>query len=227
LISNPSLYSTLIFDCDGVVLNSNVIKTEAFYSTALSWGESAADELVSYHISHGGISRYQKFHYFLTTILPRHYPGAVPGLDGPAFDDLLLSYSSAVRSRMLTCDIAEGLESFRSTTANIPWLIVSGGDQDELRDIFTTRGISSLFDGGIFGSPDTKDIILEREFRLGHIEKPALFLGDSRYDYEASSKAGVDFVFVSCWTEMPDWRLFVSGNEIASVQNISDLSCIC
>jgi len=31
-------YKTLIFDCDGVILNSNKIKTQAFYDVAKIYG---------------------------------------------------------------------------------------------------------------------------------------------------------------------------------------------
>lgn len=55
-------------------------------------------------------------------------------------------------------------------------LIVSGGDQAELRDVFSQRGISEWFDGGIFGSPDSKDEILARELANGNIDQPALFV---------------------------------------------------
>jgi len=51
-----------------------------------------------------------------------------------------------------------------------------------LREVFTQRDLAPLFDGGIFGSPDTKDSILSRELANGNIQPPALFLEDSRYD---------------------------------------------
>lgn len=49
--------TTLVFDCDGVVLNSNRIKTEAFRVVAAPYGDAAAGALVQYHLAHGGISR--------------------------------------------------------------------------------------------------------------------------------------------------------------------------
>ena len=64
-------YRTLVFDCDGVVLDSNRVKTEAFHAAALPYGEEAAAELVAYHVAHGGISRYRKFEYLLQQILGR------------------------------------------------------------------------------------------------------------------------------------------------------------
>ena len=42
-------YKTIIFDCDGVILNSNNIKKDAYYKVALShYGEESANFLVEY-----------------------------------------------------------------------------------------------------------------------------------------------------------------------------------
>ena len=59
-------YNTIIFDCDGVILNSNFQKIEAYRNTALAYGASKlqAEELVAHHVELTGISRYVKFKYF-------------------------------------------------------------------------------------------------------------------------------------------------------------------
>ena len=62
-------YKSFIFDCDGVILNSNKIKSNAFYEVASKYGKKEAKKLVNYHINNGGISRYKKFEYFSNNIL--------------------------------------------------------------------------------------------------------------------------------------------------------------
>lgn len=208
-------YQTLVFDCDGVVLNSNRLKTEAFRAAALPWGQAAGEALVAYHVANGGVSRYAKFTYFLDHILPDYAPDAVPGRDGPDMQTLLDSYAQAVRAGLMSCEVAEGLQALRAATSQSRWLIVSGGDQSELRDIFAARGLDKYFDGGIYGSPDTKDTIIARELARGNIIHPALFLGDSRYDLQAARTAGLDFMFVSKWTELSEWRTFVDRANIS------------
>ena len=210
-----SRYNTLVFDCDGVVLDSNRVKTRAFYEAALPYGESAAQKLVEYHVSHGGISRYKKFALFLAEM--------TDGRSGPGLEDLLESYATRVREGLMSCDIAPGLKELREATSDARWLIVSGGDQMELRDIFAARDIGDYFDAGIFGSPDTKDEILARELSQGTITGDALFLGDSTYDHQASTAAGLDFVFVSDWTEVPGWDTWCAENGIASVGSLREL----
>ncbi|WP_271912222.1 HAD family hydrolase [Vreelandella alkaliphila] len=211
-------YRTLVFDCDGVVLNSNRVKTDAFYQTALPYGEAAAQALVDYHVQNGGISRYLKFAYFLEHIVARDPKG-------PELGKLLARYAEEVIGGLKYCDIAPGLTELRANSA-ARWLIVSGGDQSELREVFTVRGIASLFDGGIFGSPDTKDAILTRELMVGNIQFPALFLGDSKYDFHAATQAGLAFIFLHGWSEVSDWKLWADQQRIVTCHSLADLACI-
>lgn len=214
-------YLTLIFDCDGVVLNSNRIKTTAFYQAALPYGEEAAVALAEYHVAHGGVSRYKKFDHFLEHIAPKH----ISCQQGPGLDELLHVYAVNVREGLLNCEIAPGLEALRRKTTGARWLIVSGGDQAELRDVFAARGLAGFFDGGIFGSPDTKDEILARELTNGNIQQPALFLGDSKYDYQAATAARLDFVFLSAWSEVEDWVTWSTSLGLNISHSIESLAC--
>lgn len=212
-------YKTLVFDCDGVILNSNKVKTEAFYQSSLAYGEQAAQALVEYHIANGGISRYKKFAYFLDEIVPT----LAPKVSEQSLEALLERYAEIVLQGLLTCEVAEGLEELRSKTSDAKWLIVSGGDQAELRYVFNERGLAKYFDGGIFGSPDTKDQILEREINNSNIQQSALFLGDSKYDYLAASSAGLDFVFLTGWTEVESYKKWCISNSLIKFDSIKDI----
>ena len=191
-------YQTLIFDCDGVILNSNKIKTQAFYDVAKVYGHKPAQILKDYHIQNGGISRYKKFEYLLTNILQKP-------IKKQELSELLSNFSKEVKKALLICEVASNIKEFRDKTRNTKWLIVSGGDQAELREIFEQRGLSNYFDGGIFGSPDDKDVILKNETKNRNIIGKSLFLGDSMYDYQAANTAKMDFIFISKWTEVSNW----------------------
>lgn len=207
---NLKKYQTIVFDCDGVILDSNKVKTTAFYEAALPYGNEAAERLVKHHVENGGISRYEKFEWFLLHVVKKPSDSAL--------DELLNSYAEKVRAGLLSCDIANGLAKLRSLTAHCNWLIVSGGDQIELRDIFQKRELSQFFNGGIFGSPDNKIDILKREMNNGNISKNALFIGDSRYDHISAKSADIDFLFVNYWTEFQGWQSYCQSNNI----NVAD-----
>lgn len=208
-------YATLVFDCDGVVLDSNRIKSDAFYQATSPYGDVAAQAMVDHHVANGGVSRYKKFAYFLENII-------APTQAGPDLEALLNAYASHVREGLLNCPIAPGLEALRQKVPDARWLIVSGGDQAELREVFFQRNLANFFDGSIFGSPDTKDEILERELAIGNITQPALFLGDSKYDYQAARAAGLDFVFLNAWSEVEDWQSWTTTESISVWHNIYD-----
>jgi phosphoglycolate phosphatase-like HAD superfamily hydrolase len=211
-------YKTIVFDCDGVVLDSNITKIDSYFRTAKKLGgtSSQAQALVDHHVKLGGISRYLKFVWYLEEELER--PATKE-----AVQEYLDAFGLAVKKGLMTCKIADGLQALRETTIHANWLIVSGGDQEEIRDLFEKRELAALFDGGIFGSPDNKDEILAREKKNGNIQMPALFIGDSKYDYESSTLAGLDFVFLSDWTDMPDWKAFCKKHQIHVCQNIKSL----
>jgi phosphoglycolate phosphatase-like HAD superfamily hydrolase len=216
--SKPAIknYKTLVFDCDGVLLNSNKVKTQAFYDCALPYGEAAAQSLVDYHVNNGGISRYKKFDYFLRTVLGKSV------YDDAELGNLLDTYAHYAKQGLLNCEVAEGLENLRKALPEAQWLVVSGGDQAELREVFEQRKLAHYFNGGIFGSPDNKDDILARE--AGHnIRMPAVFIGDSRYDYEAANRAGLDFIFVKEWSEFKEYPLYFHNKEIEMIVSIACL----
>lgn len=211
-------YQALAFDCDGVLLDSNRIKTEAFYSAASVYGHEAAQALVDYHVRHGGISRYRKFAYLFSDIL--HRKG-----DGCEQKALLTQYAALVRNGLLKCEVAPGLSDLREALPHSRWLVVSGGDQVELREVLAARGVAGYFDGGIFGSPDAKDQILLRELASGNIPVPALFLGDSRFDYQCATQVGMDFVFLSNWSEFQEWPVFFAERPVPVKGSLADLLC--
>ena len=62
-------YKTWIFDCDGVILDSNQVKSRAFYDTALPYGTNVAEKFLTYHREFGGVSRFEKFRYLFADIL--------------------------------------------------------------------------------------------------------------------------------------------------------------
>ena len=209
-------YQTLVFDCDGVVLNSNKIKTKAFYEATKHFGHEPAQALVDYHVANGGISRYAKFEYFITQILQQSFDEAL-------YQDLLERFATAVKQGLMNCEVAEGLDQLKAQTPNANWLIVSGGDQQELRDVFAARDLAKYFEGGIFGSPEAKEVILGREINNNNISLPALFLGDSKYDYLAASQAELDFIFISGWSEVKKPLLEVDS-ELIILTSLEELS---
>jgi len=212
---NIEQYSTIVFDCDGVLLDSNRVKSNAFYKASICYGKTIAESLVEYNAENGGISRINKFKYLLNHLIK-------PNQKGPTLEQLLDSFAAEIQTGMLSCKVAPGINELKEKTISSKWMIVSGGLQTELHDIFNLIGMYELFDGGIFGSPDSKTDILEREVKNGNIKFPALYIGDSKYDHFASNKVGLDFIFLSDWSEFKDWENYFD-KSVKVFGNISQL----
>ena len=214
-------YKSLIFDCDGVVLNSNQAKTNAFRKVFEKYNKNAVDEFIEYHRRNGGVSRYIKIENFLKNILPKYYKNRESNEDELSM--LLKSYSNKCKESLLKCEITKDLSSLRKITGNIPWLIISGGDQFELREVFNKKGLTSLFNGGIFGSPEKKIDIIKREITNGIIQFPALMLGDSKLDHIAAKSNNIDFLFVYKWTDFESYNDYCICNSINTIESVSDI----
>ena len=117
-------FNTVIFDCDGVILNSNKIKTNGFYEATRNFGEEEAKELLKFHQQNGGISRNIKFEHFFKRILKENY-----------FNDLqetLNKYSSISENQLKGCQYSKNLTNLRRNHSKQKWLVLSGSNQEEL-----------------------------------------------------------------------------------------------
>ena len=61
---NIAKYDFYIFDCDGVILDSNNLKSRAYAEALTAEPLELVLEFVEYHKENGGISRYEKFKYY-------------------------------------------------------------------------------------------------------------------------------------------------------------------
>ena len=220
---NFQSYKSILFDCDGVILNSNHIKTKAFEEIARPYGSEICKNLVNYHIKNGGISRHQKLSYFVNEILKDF-----PAKSRPSISYLIDQYSERVKSSLLKCEHVCCLDALRKISPNSPWFIVSGGDQLELHYVFKQLELEQYFNGGIWGSPASKEEIFSDLVNNNAIKYPALYLGDSKYDYVASQKFGLDFIFVEKWSDLTakEIQYFKSINNIKSISTVKELTII-
>jgi len=203
-------YKTWVFDCDGVLIDSNLIKTEAFRHVALPYGQEAAQKLTDYHRRHGGLSRYKKLEYLLGTILGMtDYAGEL--------EQGLAEFSKYTLARLGDCPEAPGLRKFLdSLPPGSRRYVVSGGKTEEVRAVLEHKGLAAYFDA-IFGSPGSKDAALTQIEATGGLPRPALYFGDARLDYEVANRFGLDFVFMYGMTQLPDWQEFFADKKAVRI----------
>lgn len=209
-------YDTFVFDCDGVILNSNNYKSEAFFKSTLKYGKENAKKFKNYHIKNGGISRNIKFKYFFETILKKKDYSK-------DLDEAINVYSDIVKIDLEKSDITPNLSQLKKKYKKQNWLVVSGSNQNELQQVFKKRKIDKYFDSGIYGSPKDKITILNELRSASTLKKKTIYFGDSLYDYECSKKCNIDFCFVSKWSELKDWKDIFRNKDIKTISSLEDL----
>ena len=177
----------LVFDFDGVILESADIKTRAFRELFAPYPDRLA-AIVAYHEANAGISRFLKFRH-----IHEHILGRPLGLDEER--GLGERFSALVVEEVIRCPFVPGaLECLQAYSREYPLFLASGTPEDELHRLVEARSLSAFF-RGIYGSPKGKAAIIEEI--LAVTAKPSaavLFVGDGRSDYEAAKAAGVAFV---------------------------------
>ena len=211
-------YQTVIFDCDGVVLNSNFIKAKCFYLSVKDLGDKLAKDFINYHKNQGGLSRLKKYDYLIDNILPKYK--IIVKDKKLLHKELISKYESLLKSQILKADLSPFLIKLREQNNSVDWIMISGSDQIELREILKKKGIYEFFNLGIFGSPSTKESLIKKNIIQNKIKFPAIFLGDSKLDYYSAKKYEIDFIFLYEWTDLSNWEKFCSENSINYAKNL-------
>ena len=203
---DPRDIDAVFFDFDGVLVESNEVKIDAFRRLYEPFGTDVVDQVIAEHVRHEGVSRVVKLERF-----HREFLGIVLDEDGLA--DLAQTYSEMVEDVVVACDAVPGaVEALDVWAKHCPLYVVSGTPQDELRRIAQRRGLDGYF-ATVFGSPRVKpDIVGDELSRIGVQADRVLFVGDSLTDYDCAVAVGTRFL-----GRVPPWRQsrFPDDTEVA------------
>lgn len=211
-----SKYKTWFFDCDGVLLDSNQLKSESFYEVALPYGKENAQALVEYNKRLGGVTRFEKFRYFFETILEKKS-------FEKELENALNNFSTLVCEKLISCPETSGVRDFLdSLPTDTKKYVVSGGAQSEIQYVFKQRSLDTYFNS-IYGGPDSKELIMSNRVKSSGMEYPAVFIGDSCYDYEVATRFNLDFFFMTQHTEFTDWSSYFVDKDVVITKNLTCL----
>lgn len=177
----------LVFDFDGVIVESTEIKTEAFKELFSQFPDQLG-AIIRHHKENEGVSRYKKFKFIHEKLLNIPYSPEIE-------KELDQKFKKSVLDRIKKCPFVKGaLEFIEDYCAKYPLYIVSGTPDDELKEIVNERWLTKYFTS-VFGSKKTKseclDMIIDRE----QIQPGALlFIGDALSDYHAAADKKTLFI---------------------------------
>jgi len=180
------MIKAVIFDFDGVILDSAEIKTIAFGELFPEHPEESA-KLLKYHMENMGISRYTKFRYFYETLLNTQYDESLDDVLGKRFSDIVLE-------KVLKSPFVPGAKTFLDNkTEDILFYIATGTPQNEIEYILKQRDLTQYFDG-VYGTPMLKeDIISKIMLDSGLTNEEIIFIGDAMSDLKSAKAHNLHF----------------------------------
>ncbi len=200
-----------IFDFDGVLCNSNSLKTKCL-KTAVEKNVSleAANDFENHHLINGGISRYVKY----KRIIEKYK------CNQGIYEIMLSDASKLLKKEFLSLNLVNKAEIIFKDFFNSgdKLFIASGGDEEEIKGLCNRWGITKYFDG-IFGSPKKKKSIC-REIKEKYMGNQIKMYGDSRYDYECAVNINAEFIFVSQYADSKEWFKEEMGQKVISFEEI-------
>lgn len=194
----PQDVDAVFFDFDGVIVESNEVKIEAFRRMYEPYGAAVVERVVVEHLRQEGVSRVVKLRRFHAEFLGIE-------LDGDGLAELAQAYSAMVEDVVVGCNGVPGaVEALEAWAGHCPLYVVSGTPQEELRRIAERRGLSGYF-RTVYGSPRVKTDIVGTELaEIGVVPGRTLFVGDSTTDYDCAQAVGTHFLGrVPRWRESP------------------------
>lgn len=186
--SNNKQLKTIIFDFDGVILDSMSIRLDGFREIFKEHGEEPFNRFIPYHLANGGVSRFVKIRYFYEEILGETISEEKIKELADRFTQIMRN--SLIDSRFL---ISETVEFIKQTHQKYALYIASGAEQNELRFLCQTHSLTPYFKA-IYGSPTPKDELLANILKESS-SKPneCLMIGDSINDFKAASVNNIPF----------------------------------
>ena len=200
-----------IFDFDGVICDSNKLKTFCLKKVVeKNIGKIAAKDFEDHHKINGGISRYEKFN----RLIKKYRCNEI------IFEKMLRDTENLIKVKFANLEMIDQTEEVlkKFFLDNDKLYIASGGKEIEIKDLCKKWGITKYF-VGIYGSPKNK-IEISQNIKKKHPQRKIHFYGDSKYDYECSLKINSEFTFVSEYSDSRDWFNPKMGNEISKLKDL-------
>lgn len=177
----------IFFDFDGVIAESVSAKTDAFKEMYLPYGEKIANQVIDYHINHGGVSRYNKFKYWEKTFFGKE-------ITEERVQEMAQEFSSLVLNKVINSDEVSGANTFiKKYSKTFKFWIITGTPTTEIEIIAKERGLTDYF-VGIHGSPENKRYWTEYLLEKHNLKREeTLFLGDATTDQDAAEFSNLHF----------------------------------
>ena len=193
-------YDNFIFDFDGVIFDTNLIKKKAIYeSTKKYLNTDDLNKFVNFFLNNSGIPREKKISKFFDITTSKKIQN---------------KYSEILYRNLLSANKIPGIINLlnKISKLNKKIHILSGGNIDEILMILKNNKMLKYFDK-ILAGPDDKQHNLNKL----NLTNNTIFFGDSYHDYEIALQNDLDFVFVYGFSIQEDWKESIDQNKCLSI----------
>lgn len=182
------MIKNIIFDFDGVILDSMPTRDYGFREIFKDFDSELVDEFILYHNINGGLSRFIKIRYFYEKLLKKD-------ISEEKIDILANNFSIIMRNELIKEKylIMETVNFIKENHTKYNLHIASGSEHKELNFLCDNLKVSEYF-LSINGSPTKKNIIVENIIKKNdYLRNETILIGDSINDYEAAKVNKLDF----------------------------------
>jgi phosphoglycolate phosphatase-like HAD superfamily hydrolase len=175
------MIKTILWDFDGVILDSMAVRDWGFREIFKSFDNEKVEALLKYHRLNGGLSRYVKIRYFYEEILEKEITESEVLEYANAFSVLMKKELTNPNNLIL-----DSLQFIKDNYKKYHFHIVSGSAQEELRYLCKELNIYHCF-LSIHGSPTPKKQLVDSLLKLHNYKLlDTCLIGDSINDYDAA-----------------------------------------
>ena len=182
------MIKTVLWDFDGVILDSMKIKGDGFTSLFKGFDEEHLVQIEQYHYANGGVSRFEKIRYFYKNIIKQP-------IDEEMVTKLADNFSKIILKDVFNKNnlIKETLKFIQNNYKKYNFHIVSGSEHNELNNICKNFKLNYYF-LSIDGSPAKKNDLVKKIInQYGYNREEVALIGDAISDYNASIENGIRF----------------------------------
>lgn len=182
------MIKNILFDFDGVILDSMKIKGDGFVELFSQYNKLDVKELEKYHYENGGISRFKKIEYFFKNILNR-------GITEVEVNELADKFGNIISKNLFNDEnlILDSVEYIKSNHKKYNLHIVSGAEHHELNMLCKKFELEQFF-LSIEGSPTSKPTLVSNILkRYSYKPSETILIGDSINDLKAAEDNNIRF----------------------------------
>ncbi|MCT7511872.1 HAD family hydrolase [Aliarcobacter cryaerophilus] len=182
------MIKNILWDFDGVILNSMKIKGDGFIELFKEYDEMYLNKLEQYHYDNGGVSRFEKIKYFYNEILQKD----ITEREVIEFAD---KFAEIINKNLFNPSnlIEDSVSYIKENYKKYNFHIVSGAEHNELNELCKYFELAEYFIS-IDGSPTKKDVLVKEVLeKFNYKKNETILIGDAITDYEASMANGIGF----------------------------------